>query len=253
MKHHLSAFRRSPWLSIAIVAILGLMLLPVGLMAAVTAPATPAASLGLNPLMLGSLGCVGAIMLRTPAGDEGESGGGGAKAEDKLDLATAIAQVEDRTLPMGQRLSIAAKVMKGIDPTQQLSSIQKQFTDAQAAITLKDAEIAKLKADLTTAQQSLAARDTDVTQLEAANAQLEKDKLSLTAKEQDIEKRSASKSKEHLASLGFPAAKLPAADNKEHAEVPATRAALEEQMATLKTANERSELLKKFRAQHAAN
>jgi len=215
MKHHLSSFRRSPWLSVACLLILGLMLAPVGLMAATTAAATPGAHLAFDPLALGALG-FGAVMLRAPAGD-GE-GGGDPKAEDKLDLAQAVAQIEDKTLPISQRLGIAAKVLKGIDPTQQLAGINQQLADANASITLKDAEITKLKADLATAQQTLSARDKDVTDLEASNATLEAEVKNLRGKEQDIDKRAGQKSKEHVASLGFPAAKLPGSESETQAK-----------------------------------
>ena len=254
MKHHLSSFRRSPWLSIACILILGLMLAPVGLMAATISPGTPLASIGgFNPMMLGALGlgaaCIG---LRAPASD-GADGGGGTSADDKLDLAAAVAQIEDKTLPISQRLGIAAKVLKGIDPTQQLAGVQSQLTDANASIVLKDAEITKLKADLATAQQSLTARETDVTQLEAQVAALEKDKLALEAKEQDIDKRAGQKSKEHVASLGFSASKLPGAQSAEgFKDLPATEAQLEEQLKACATQLERSTLLRAFNAARAA-
>lgn len=251
MKHHLSAFRRSPWLSVACLLILGLMLAPVGLMAATTAAATPGAHLAFDPLTLGALG-FGAIMLRAPAADEGE-GGGDPKAEDKLDLAQAVAQIEDRTLPISQRLGIAAKVLKGIDPTQQLAGVQKQLGDVQASITLKDAEITKLKADLLTAQQSLTARETDVTQLEAQVAALEKEKITLTSKEQDIDKRAASKSKEHVAALGFPAAKLPGSQTEQgFKDIPESEAKLEEALKACATQQERSALLRSYYAARGA-
>lgn len=244
MKHHLSAFRRSPWLSIACLLILGLMFAPVGIMAATASPATPLASVGgFNPMMLGAIGlgaaCIG---LRSPASDEGDGGGGGPSADDKLDLAQAVAQIEDRTLPISQRLGIAAKVLKGIDPTQQLAGIQQKLTDATAAITLKDAEITKLKADLATAQQTLAAREKDVTELEAANATLE-------TKEQDIDKRAAAKANERVAALGFPASKLPAAQTPEQTvNLPENEAALEEALKACATQKERSALLRSYNA-----
>lgn len=228
MKHHLSSFRRSPWLRIALIVILGLMFAPVGVMAATSSVATPLASVGgFNPVMIGALG-VGAmcIGLRKEASEEGDGGGGGdgQKAEDKLDLTAAIAKLEDKTLPISQRLSVAVQALKGIDPTQQLAGVQKQLTDAKASIALKDGEIAKLKAELDTAQKTLSAREKDVTDLEAANARLETEVKDLRAKEQDIDKRAGQKSKEHVASLGFPAAKLPGPTGEKGNETPAQRA-----------------------------
>lgn len=254
MKNHLSPFRRSPWLSIACLLILGLMLAPVGIMAATSAPATPLASLGFNPMMLGALG-IGAVCygLQAPASDEGGGGGTGAQTEEKLDLAAAVAQIEDRTLPLSQRLGVAVRVLKGIDPTQQLAGVQQQLTDANATVALRDGEITKLKAELATAQQTVAAREKDVTELEAANAKLETEAKDLRAKEQDLEKRAGQKSKERVAALGFPAAKLPAPSAEQESEIPATRADLEVEMSKLKTVQERRELLHKFRAQHPKN
>lgn len=216
MKYHLSSFRRSPWLSVACLLILGLMFAPLGIMAATASPVTPLASVGgFNPIMIGALG-VGAVCygLRKEAGEEGEGGGDGPKAEDKLDLTAAIAKLEDKTLPISQRMTVALQALKGIDPTQQLAGIQQKLTDANASITLKDAEITKLKAELDTAQKTLAAREKDVSDLEASNAQLETEAKDLRAKEQDLDKRAGQKSKEHVASLGFPSSKLPAPDSK---------------------------------------
>lgn len=254
MKHHLSAFRRSPWLSVACILILGLMFAPVGIMAATSAPATPLASIGgFNPAMLGALG-VGAVCigLRNQASEHGDGGGDGPKADEKLDLAAAVAQIEDKTLPISQRLGIAAKVLKGIDPTQQLAGVQQQLTDANAAIALKDAEITKLKSDLATAQQTLGAREKDVTDLEAQVATLEAEAKDLRAKEQDLDKRAAGKAKEQVAALGFPAAKLPGAQTPEQTgSVPANEAELEKEMAACKTQKERSALLRSYQAARA--
>lgn len=244
MKHHLSSFRRSPWLSVACLLILGIMFAPLGVMAATSAPATPLASVGgFNPMMLGALGlgavCIG---LRSPASEEGDGGGGGTSADDKIDLAKAVAQIEDKTLPISQRLGVAVQALKGIDPTQQLAGVQKQLTDATATITLKDAEITKLKADLTTAQQTLAAREKDVTELEAANATLE-------TKEKDIDKRASAKANERVAALGFPASKLPAAQTPEQTvNLPENEAALEEALKACATQKERSALLRSYNA-----
>jgi len=227
MKHHLSSFRRSPWLRIALIVILGLMFAPLGVMAATSSVATPLASVGgFNPAMIGAIGlgavCIG---LRKEASEEGDGGGGeGTKAEDKLDLTAAIAKLEDKTLPISQRLSVAVQALKGIDPTQQLAGTKQQLTDANATIALRDGEITKLKAELETTKQTLKAREKDVSDLEASNAALETEAKDLRAKEQDIDKRAGQKSKEHVASLGFPAAKLPGPTGEKGNETPVQRA-----------------------------
>lgn len=250
MKHHLSSFRRSPWLRIALIVILGLMFAPLGVMAATSSVATPLTSAGgFNPVMLGALGvmCIG---LRKEASEESDGGGGeGAKAGDKLDLTAAIAKLEDKTLPISQRLGVAIQALKGIDPTQQLAGIKQQLADANATVALRDGEITKLKADLATAQQTLAAREKDVTDLEAANARLETEAKDLRAKEQDIDKRAGQKSKEHVASLGFPAAKLPDSQTEQgFKDLPQSEAELEEALKACATQQERSALLRSYNA-----
>lgn len=209
MKHTLSSFRRSHWLTIACLIILGLMCAPLGLMAASTGAGTPLATGGMNMPLLGAIG-IGAVgfTLRSPASEDGDGGGG----DGKVDLAAAVAQIEDKTLPISQRLGVAVQALKGIDPTQQLATIKQQLTDANATLALRDGEITRLKAELDTAQRTLTARDKDVTDLEAANAQLETEAQNLRAKEQDLDKRAGQKSKEHVAALGFPASQLPAPD-----------------------------------------
>lgn len=245
MKHTLSSFRRSHWLTIACLIILGLMCAPLGLMAASTGAGTPLATGGLNMPLLGAIG-IGAVglTLRSPASEDGDGGGDG-----KVDLAAAVAQIEDKTLPISQRLGVAVQALKGIDPTQQLAGIQQKLTDANASITLKDAEITKLKAELDTAQKTLAARDKDVSDLEASNAQLETEAKDLRAKEQDLDKRAGQKSKEHVASLGFPSSKLPGPSGEKGNETPTERALAAFQAET--DAEKKGKLWQEYRREEA--
>ncbi|HRJ09361.1 MAG TPA: hypothetical protein PK490_12235 [Prosthecobacter sp.] len=198
-------------------------------------PAEPGLALcGIPALML---------PLRTPADDSGEGGGGG-----PVNVADALAKLEDKTLPLSQRLSVAAAALRGIDPTQQLAGTKLKLDEASA-------EVARLKSELDGSRMQLAAREKDVADLEARVAELEKAHADLAAKEQDLEKRAAAKAQERMASLGFPAGKLPApsADDSGLKDVPKTEAQLTEALVKCKTQKERSALLREYRASvHAA-
>lgn len=154
--------------------------------------------------------------LMAPANDPATPGAPPASggATDTPDPAAALAALEDKTLPMSQRLDVAFKALKGIDPTNQLAAVKKQLAEAQASVALKDAEIEKIKGELSTANKQLEARHADVKGLEEANAKLEKENKELSGKEQNLEKRATEKANERVATLGFPASKLPAATEK---------------------------------------
>lgn len=147
------------------------------------------------------------LFLRAPADDEGSDHGGGAAAPD---AATALAAIANPTLTMTQRLSIAAKALQGIDPTNQLAAVQAELATAQQALAAKDAELTTAKAGLETAQQQITALQADVQALETSTAQIAQENTDLKAKEQDLEKRAERKSREAVAALGFPANQLPA-------------------------------------------
>jgi chromosome segregation ATPase len=154
----------------------------------------------------------------TDAASGGEPPRGGSGGDGPpMDAAEALAKVEDRTLPIMQRLTIAANALKGIDPTNQLAALQEKLTTAQATIAARDTEITTLKADLATVRGELTARQTDVSNLEARNVELETANRDLLAKEQNLETRATAKSKESVKALGFPAKQLPAA-NAEHGD-----------------------------------
>lgn len=252
-KRHLSAFRRSPWMTAFCLLILTFMLCPVGVMAASGGPVLPVASVGgWNPMLAGAvgLGVIG-LGLRAAADDNG-GGGGGGKKDEAPDPKEALAQAEDRTLPMGQRLSVAISALRGVDATGQLAAKQQELTDVTAKLTAKDAELTAAQSEVTRLKSELAARETDVKALEESNASLEKANKDLAAKEQDIDKRAESKSKEKLASLGFPASQLPPPSSELTADVPQTEAQLEAALKECKTQEERSTMLRAFRARQQA-
>lgn len=210
MKHHLSSIRRSPWLRVACLLILTLLCAPAAMAAASAAPVVlPAASgshLG-SAFLAAGLG--GMIMLRNAASDDGSDNGGG---EAPVDPAAAIAAIEDKTLPMSQRLGVALKALQGIAPAEQFTKVKTDLATANSTLQAKDTEIAGLKTKLKTAEDQLAAAQGDVTTLEQSNAKLEKDLADLQSKETDLEKRADVKAKEKLATLGFPASRLPGPD-----------------------------------------
>lgn len=173
------------------------------------------------------------MKLRTPlfnaASDDGSENGGAGAAP--VNLAEVIAQVENRTLPLGQRLSTAAKALRGIDPTNQLAAIQEQLTQAQARATEMEGQLTAAQADLATVRAELTAREQDVTDLQTRNAELEQANADLTAREQDLEARADAKAAEKVAALGFPAARLPAANGQQATEGEEKIAELREQLA----------------------
>lgn len=252
MKHSLSAFRRSRFTSFFLLAILAFMLAPVGAFAAVSGSGftLPVASMGGFNMALCGIGATAGVVaygLRNKASEEGD-GGGGAETPN---AAEALAKIEDKTLPMGQRLQVAAAALRGVDPTGQLATVKQSLTDAQAALAAKETELQGLQSQLTDLQNQLAAREADVKSLEESNAKLEQTNKDLQSKEQDVDKRASAKAKEQVAALGFPAANLPAPNSELSKEIPQTAEAKEEALKECKTQQERSALLRSWKAQQA--
>jgi hypothetical protein len=126
MKHHLFSFRLSPWLSVACLLILTL------LCASATMAASSAALVGLlvaagSAFLCAGLG--GMVLLRNAASADGSDNGGG---DAPIDPAAAIAAIEDKTLPMSQRLSVALKALQGIAPAEQLPAKKCQSGNSKA-------------------------------------------------------------------------------------------------------------------------
>jgi septal ring factor EnvC (AmiA/AmiB activator) len=188
------------------------------------------------------------MKLRTPllnaAADDGSENGGAAP----VNPAEALAKIEDRTLPMGQRLSVAAAALRGIDPTNQLAAVQERLTQAEAANADLQAQAEQANAERDTARAELTAREQDVTDLQARNAELEQANADLTAREQDITTRADALVAERIAALGFPAERLPAADGQQQAEGAERIAELREQVDKEKDPKKRGALLAELRA-----
>jgi septal ring factor EnvC (AmiA/AmiB activator) len=188
------------------------------------------------------------MKLRTPlfnaAADDGSENGGAAP----VNPAEALAKIEDRTLPMGQRLSVAAAALRGIDPTNQLAAVQERLTQAEATNATLQAQVEQANAERDTARAELSAREQDVTDLQARNAELEQANADLTAREQDITTRADAMVAERIAALGFPAERLPAATNQQQTEGAERIAELREQVDKEKDPKKRGALLAELRA-----
>lgn len=169
-------------------------------------------------------------------------------AAEAVDPAEALKAIQDKTLPMSQRLDVAFKALKGIDPTNQLAAVKQKLADAEALVKTRDGELATANDALAAAKKELAAREADVKNLEASNAQLALANKDLAAKEQSIDKRATAMANEKVAALGFPAGKLPAANDEIPGDVPQTEEQLEEALKKCKTQQERSAMLREFRA-----
>lgn len=255
-KRHLSSIRRSPLLRVACILILAVMFAP----AAMAATALPSAGLPIangigmhagSAILAGGLAGAGLLYLRAPASGEGGDEGGGegsqAKEDDKpVGAAEALAAIEDKTLPMSQRLGVAMKALRGIPPAEQFAKVKSDLEAAQTALKTRDGELAA-------ANKQIAALQADVKQLEEANAKLEKDNQDLAAKEQDLGKRASNQAKQIVRGVGIEASKLPAAaEAGQKLQGPANQAELESRLKEAKTQKERSQILRDFNAQRAA-
>lgn len=237
MKH----LPRSSLFRFACFAILALLLLPLALAAASSFTVSPP---GFG-LAAASIFGITSITLREQASEEGAGGGGGTVPTP----AEALQTIEDRTMPMSQRLTVAANALKGIDPTNQLAALKAELNQARSDLKASGEQITKLKAELETAQKQITALEADAAEHEKALAAAEKEAADLRAKEQDIDKRANSKSKERLGALGFPSSQAPAASDK-----PTAADALEDLRASFKAETDpakKSKLAKQIRALEA--
>ena len=145
-----------------------------------------------------------ALYLLAEASDTPAAGGGDNKP---VDPAAAIAAIEDKTLPMSQRLGVALSALKGIPPAEQFAKVKTDLDAAQTLLKTRDGELAA-------ANKQITALQADVTTLEEANAKLETTNKDLAAKEQDLEKRASLKAKQIAQSVGIDANKLPPAQTE---------------------------------------
>ena len=150
------------------------------------------------------------------AADELPSGSAAATppAAQTPTVADAIHAIDDKTLTISQRLSVAANALRGIDPTGQLANIKAELDKAKLDLSARDEEITTLKASLADLEKQVTAREKDLEAADAARVAAEKTAADLQAKEQDLDKRASAKAKEKLGALGIASTELPKADNK---------------------------------------
>lgn len=129
-------------------------------------------------------------------------------------VADAIQAIDDKTLTISQRLSVAANALRGIDPTGQLANVKSELDKAKADLSARDEEITQLKASVADLEKQVTAREKDLEAADAARVTAEKRTAELEAMEQDLDKRALAKSKEKLGALGIASSELPKADNK---------------------------------------
>jgi chromosome segregation ATPase len=178
-------------------------------------------------------GAIFAGLLREEEGKETSSGGG--EDNPKLTIGdrmkAAFASKESLQQAIADRDKTIAE-----DKTE-IGRLTQANTDLRAQLDQANAKIATLEADAAEVEKSLKAAEAEAAKEKAANTTVEK------------------KAQEKVASLGFPASKLPAAQesNTTESDIPSTRAELEQQMDKLKTLQERANLLARFEKAQAAN
>lgn len=181
-----------------------------------TGTAAQTASLGLLSL---------APILRSP--DSGDpSGGGRGTIGEKL----AAAQAEVGTL------------------NAKITSLEDQLKAVTEPGNPTALEISRLNAALTEKETALATAQADLTAANTAKTTAEAEVAKLTAEKKTVEEQA----QEMVAALGFPANKLPGADDKgDSNDLPSSNAELEAELAKLPTHKEKSALIKRYEAARA--
>lgn len=196
---------RLSWMQIACITILALMCAPLVIAATSSAVMVPHSGYALTTAGVLCITGMRFEPAEDPADPAKASGGG---------IAEALAAIEDKTLPMSQRLGVALKALQGIDPTNQLAKVQADLQTATKSLGERDATIAQLQGQLEAAQKQISALQADVADHEQAAAAAEQRAKAAEAKEQDLEKRAEAKAKEKMNTIGFPAARLPTESTK---------------------------------------
>jgi hypothetical protein len=196
MKNH-RHLKNSKVLRFAIFVVLGLCLIPL-----IGSAVTPTGS--------GALACAGLPMLASFRMEEADDPAN----PDAIGVGDAIKAIEDKTMPVSQRLGVALKALQGVDPTGQLATIKAELEKAKQGLESKDADFTKIKAELDAAKKQVLALEQDVKDQDAARIEAEKKLAEIEAKEKDLDKRADDKSKEKIRALGFSAKQLPPASDK---------------------------------------
>jgi chromosome segregation ATPase len=150
------------------------------------------------------------------------------------------AAAEEPKLTIGAQIkaAIAAKA----DLQNQIAAHEATITGHVATIAARDATITGLTAQLDAANAKITTLEADAAEVKSALAAHEAEVAQLKAAEKTAEQ----KAKEKVAALGFPASKLPAADEK--LEPAAARADLVKQLDSTSDPVLRGEIVNKLRA-----
>lgn len=122
------------------------------------------------------------------------------------------AKTDDPKLTIGQRLSAALASKTSLQA--EIAQRDTKLSEHAATIERLNAELATAKADLATANEKITALEADAAEVDKALKSAEAEANELKSKSTTVEK----KAQEKVASLGFPGAKLPAAEDGEPTE-----------------------------------
>lgn len=171
--------------------------------------------------------------------DGAASSGGGESAPDPA----ASAPVADESkLTIGQRMNAA--IASKADLKAKIAERDSTITEHAATIERMTQENATLTTQLAEANARITALETEAAEVDQALQNAEAEAVAEKAKNATVDQ----KAQEKVAALGFPASKLPAAQEQSASDddVPSTRAELEAKMDTLKTGQERIDLLRAY-------
>lgn len=160
------------------------------------------------------------ILLSPDPGDP--SGGGRGTVGEKLAAAQAdVTRLTDRVSTLESELATAQQA--------NAAAASDEVARLKAALTEKETALATAQADLTAANTAKTAADAEVTRLKAEAKTVEE------------------KAQEMVAALGYPASKLPGADDKgDSNELPSSQAELEAELAKLPTHKEKASLIRRY-------
>lgn len=142
---------------------------------------------------------------------------------------------------IGERLSAAQAEVTTM--TGRISSLEGELATARGTGDTSAAELTRLTTALAERETALATAQTELATEKAAKATAEAEVAKLTGEAKTISEQA----QEIVAGLGFPASKLPAADDSGDAnDVPASTVELETELAKLTTHQEKSALIRRY-------
>lgn len=147
---------------------------------------------------------------------------------------------------IGEQLASAKSEVATL--TGRVTTLEADLATAKGASETAASELATIKATLTEKETALATAQADLETAKAATTTAEAE----VAKLQGEAKTADERAQEIVASLGFPASKLPAADDKGDAnDLPSSQAELESELAKLPTHKEKSALIRRYETARA--